>query len=209
MAVASTHSAGGWGLLGYVTAALVSAGLLAWLGLSWLVAQTEGVSPDDLGKVDMVVALAGSPDRALYAKALVTQGVAPDSMTTLVDPYCLRLRGVRTVCRTSVRNTIDEAVILRRIFARERVSGVIVVTSRYHLARASAVFATVFAGAGTTIRVVAPPGDRLSAERVGREALSYLPSLIAAALARSMPAAYEWLVRHQQVCPDPADSSTT
>ncbi len=198
---------GGWSQLGYLTGAVVSAGLMAWIGSAWLVARAQGAHPIDLGKAEMVVTLAGSPDRAAYAEVLVEAGVAPETMSTLVDPYCLRRHSLRAICRTSVRNTIDEAVALRRIFAREGVTTVIVVTSRYHLARARAVFAIVFAGSGMMVQLVARPGEPLSSDRIRREALSYLPSLVAAVLARSVPVLYEWLVRHQSVCQDPAGPS--
>ena len=203
MSMKPIQSAYGWRLLGYGIGLAGAGGLLSWLWLMWLVAHAEGVPPTEVGKADVVVALAGSPDRTVYAQALVVQGFAPDSMSTLLDPFCLRAQGSRSACATNVRNTIDEAVVLRRIFARERFTKVIVVTSRYHLARARVVFDTIFAGGETAVHVVSPPGDRISGSRIRREALSYLPSLFGAVMARTVPAVYEWLVRNQPVCPDP------
>lgn len=204
MSVKLIQSAYGWRLLGYGVGLAGAGGLLSWLWLMWLVAHAEGVPPTEVGKADVVVALAGSPDRTVYAQTLVAQGLAPDSMSTLLDPFCLRAQGSRSACATAVRNTIDEAVALRRIFARERFTKVIVVTSRYHLARARGVFDIIFAGGDTTVHVVSPSGERISGPRMRREALSYLPSLFGAVMARMVPAFYEWLVRNQPVCPDPA-----
>jgi hypothetical protein len=66
------------------------------------------------------------------------------------------------------------------------------------------VFDIIFAGGDTTVHVVSPSGERISGPRMRREALSYLPSLFGAVMARMVPAFYEWLVRNQPVCPDPA-----
>lgn len=203
MSMKPIQSAYGWRLLGYGVG-LAGAGGVVMALLDLARGPCRRVPPAEVGKVDVVVALAGSPDRTVYAQTLVAQGLAPDRMSTLLDPFCLRAQGSRSACATAVRNTIDEAVALRRIFARERFTKVIVVTSRYHLARARVVFDTIFAGGDTAVHVVSPPGDRISGPRIRREAFSYLPSLFGAVMARTVPAFYEWLVRNQPVCPDPA-----
>ena len=68
-----------------------------------------------------------------------------------------------------MQNTIDEATVLCRLFKEERFTHAIVVTSRDHLARATAVFPIIFAGTGTEVHVVAsspagPPSDRITQE---------------------------------------------
>ena len=165
MSMKPIQSAYGWRLLGYGVGLAGAGGVLSWLCLIWLVAHAEGVPPAEVGKVDVVVALAGSPDRTVYAQTLVAQGLAPDRMSTLLDPFCLRAQGSRSACATAVRNTIDEAVALRRIFARERFTKVIVVTSRYHLARARVVFDTIFAGGDTAVHVAGAQSAGLSGSR--------------------------------------------
>lgn len=173
---------------------------LSWVGLMQVITHAEGSLPQHLLAADVIVPLAGSPDRMAYAKSLVKQGIAPGIMSTLVDPLCLREQGPGPGCATHVRNTIDEAVALRRIFDHEHFTRVVVVTSPYHLARASAVFDIVFAGSDTAILFVAPPEADTSSKQTRKEVVSYLPSLFAALLARSVPPLYEWTVRGQRVC---------
>ena len=173
---------------------------LSWVGLIQVITHAKGSLPQHLLAADVIVPLAGSQDRMVYAKSLLKQGIAPGLMSTLVDPICLREQGPGRGCATHVRNTIDEAVALRRIFDHEHFTRAIVVTSPYHLARASAVFHIVFAGSDTSVHFVSPPEADANSKQTRREAVSYLPSLFAALLARSVPALYEWTVRGQRVC---------
>jgi len=173
---------------------------LSWVGLVQVITRAEGSLPQHLLAADVIVPLAGSQDRIAYAKSLVEQGIASRIMSTLVDPLCLRAQSLGPSCATHVRNTIDEAVALRRIFDHEHFTRVVVVTSPYHLARASAVFDIVFAGSDTAILFVVPPHADTSNKQTRKEVVSYLPSLFAALLARSVPALYEWTVRGQRVC---------
>lgn len=202
MPVKPIQSVSGWRLLGYGVGLAGVGGLLSWICLIWFVAYVEGAPLKEVGKADVVVALAGSPDRTVYAQTLVAQGLAPDSMSTLFDPSCLRAQGSRSTCATGVRNTIDEAMALRRIFARERFTKVIVVTSRYHLARAKVVFNIIFAGGDTAVHIVSPPGELPNDPRIRREALSYFPSLLGAVMGHMAPAFYEGLMRNRPVRPD-------
>ena len=169
--------------------------VLLWCGLMQVILHPDRPFPQHFLPADVVVPLAGSPDRMAYATALVEQGIAPGIISTLVDPFCFGTQGPGPGCATHVRNTIDEAVALRRIFDREGFTRVIVVTSSYHLARAGAVFAIVFAGSDTAIRFLAPPETESRISLVNREVASYLPSLVAAFIARSIPELYEWTVQ--------------
>jgi hypothetical protein len=83
--------------------------------------------------------------------------LAPRILSTLVDTLCLRESGVREFCATDVRNTVDEALTMRRILARERVDRVMVVTSRSHVVRTAAIFTVVYFGTGVDVNVVATP----------------------------------------------------
>lgn len=182
-----------WGGLVFLVA------VLSWFGLAYIVTHGEG-SLSENDHADVIVPLAGSPDRSAYAKTLRRRQTAPNIVSTLVDPRCLRTLGPDPACATRVRNTIDEAIVLRRILDEERFTRVIVVTSRYHLARAAAVFAIIFAGSGTDVHFVASPEAQLTQEQVSREATKYLPSLAMAVLARFIPALYEWSLRNRPVC---------
>lgn len=181
--------------------------LLSWLGLSRVITHAEGSLPSQVAAADLIVALAGNPDRRTYALSLVKEGVATEFMSTLYDPSCLREGRSGPACVLRIRNTIDEALLLRRIVDRERYTTVIVVTSRYHLARARAIFRVIFAGSATVIHFVATPGNSPTNVQIRREARSYLPSLAGALLARSVPALYEWALRNQPVCQDLIKSS--
>ncbi|MBD0316765.1 MAG: hypothetical protein ICV75_08745 [Nitrospiraceae bacterium] len=143
----------------------------------------------------MAVPLAQSQDRTLYAATLVRQGLARHLGSTLVDTRCLWARGHQSACATGVRNTVDEALVLRRVAEEERFSRVIVVTSADHLARAASVFFVIFVGTGVHVHVVAPSEACPSFEGVTHELTSYVPSVVAAVLARFVPAAYEWSLR--------------
>lgn len=187
----------------YVAGLVFLVASLSWFGLEYTVTHAEGSLPEHAA-ADVIAALAGSPDRMTYAQSLVKQGIAPDIMSTLVDPICLRERerGPRPACATRVRNTIDEAVVLRRIFDHEGFARAIVVTSDSHLARATAIFDIIFAGSGIDVHFVASPEAHLTREHVNKEVTSYLPSLAAAVLARFVPALYEWSSRNRPVCQD-------
>jgi hypothetical protein len=175
--------------------------VLSWFGLAYIVTHAEGSLPEGV-VADVIVPLAGAPDRSAYARTLLRRQTAPNIASTLVDTRCLRTHGPNPVCATRVRNTIDEAIVLRRIFKEERFTSAIVVTSRYHLARAAAVFRIIFAGSETVVHFVATPEAHLIRTQVSREVKTYLPSLAGAVLARFVPSLYEWTVRNRPVCPD-------
>ncbi len=185
----------------YGAGALAVTAALVWVGLSYIVTHAEGSLPDEV-RADVIVPLAGTPDRNAYANVLLERGVADNLGSTLIDMRCLQpgMRNVR--CATGVRNTIDEAILLRRIFEEERIAQAIVVTSPHHLARATAVFSVIFAGTGIDVRFASPPETSMLADSVSREVKSYLPSLGAALLARLVPSAYEWVRLISPVCPD-------
>ena len=165
--------------------------VLSWLGLVYVVTHDAGSLSEHI-LAEVIVPLAGDPDRSAYAKTLLQRRAAPNIVSTLVDPRCFRALGPDPACATRVRNTIDEAIVLRRILEEEHFTRVIVVTSRYHLARATAVFTIIFAGSGTDVRFVAIPESHLTLKQVNKEVRSYLPSLAVAVLARYVPVLSEW-----------------
>ncbi len=185
----------------YVAGAAAAVAGVAWIGLTYVVTHAEGALPDEV-KADVIVPLAGLRERSVYANALLERGLAANLGSTLVDVRCLQGEARNVRCATGVRNTIDEALLLRRIFEEDKVTHAIVVTSSYHLARATAVFSVIFAGTGINVRLAAPPATRLPAGSVSREVKSYLPTLGAAVLARLIPPAYEWVRLISPVCPD-------
>ena len=75
------------------------------------------------------------------------------------------------------------------------------------LARAAAIFAIVFAGSNTAIHFLAPPETTTRMSLVNREVASYLPSLVAAVMARSVPALYEWTVQRRAIRQDSRSAS--
>lgn len=168
----------------------------SWSGLKYVVSSATGSRPEQM-IADIIVPLAGNPDRAAYAHALLGEGIAPSVGSTLTDTECLRLRGMDldSSCATGVRNTVDEAIVLRRLFKEAQVARAIVVTSPCHLARAAAVFSVIFAGTGIEVHFVATPAACVASQQITKEVRSYLPSLGAALVARVFPPAYEWSMR--------------
>ncbi|MER3422318.1 MAG: hypothetical protein C4293_02885 [Nitrospiraceae bacterium] len=151
----------------------------------------------DSRRSDVIVVLAGDSERTLYAASLAEQGAAARTLSTLLDPGCLQAGRSTEECGTGVRNTVDEALVMRRILSQEQVRRVAVVTSRYHVARAASVFGILFAGSGIQLDVVAPPLTKpLSEELRVQELVKFVPSIMAATLARFTPALYQWLMHY-------------
>jgi hypothetical protein len=190
----------------YVAGFVFLVASLSWFGLEYIVTHAEGSRQGHVA-ANVIAALAGNPARMTYAHFLVKQGIAPDIMSTLVDPICLREGGPRPACATRVRNTIDEAVVLRRIFDHEGFTRAIVVTSDYHLARATAIFDIIFVGSGIELHFVASPEAQLTQKQVSREVSKYLPSLAGAVLVRFVPALYSWSLWNRPVCQDSVNLS--
>lgn len=173
-------------------------------GLNWLIFHPEIATmhlSDPLFETpqpaDVIVVLAGHSERVQYAASLAERGLAPRILSTLVDAACLRERGVRELCVTGVRNTVDEALTMRRVLARERVDRVMIVTSRYHAVRTAAIFTLVFLGTGMDVNVVVPPLGGSEEVPSVREILSFFPSLGFAVVGLWAPDLYEWVVQHR------------
>lgn len=197
--VVSQPARGKWVLL--ATFLLPFAGLY---GLNWLICHPEFVTvfrPDPLFErpqpADAIVTLAEEVERTRYAALLAERGLAPRILSTLVDTACLRERGVRELCATGVRNTVDEALIMRRVLARERVDRVMIVTSRDHVVRTAAIFTLVFFGTGIDVNVVATPLGAYPGVPSVRELLSFFPSLGGAVLGRFAPELYGWIMQYR------------
>jgi len=167
-------------------------GLLAVLWTALLLQDRPGAEPRPS---DVIVVLADAPERALYARTLLGRGVAPRLLSTLVDPQCVHTGRAPEACPSGVRNTVDEALLARRALLPEGLRRVTVVTSGHHSLRASLVFKIVFAGSGTEVRVVAPPGSLASDPEIAHELWSLVPSAGGAVIGRLSPSLYEWLVR--------------
>jgi len=173
-------------------------------GLNWLIFHPAFVTvfyPDPPFETpqpaDVIVVLAGNPDRARYATLLAERRLAPRILSTLVDTECLRESGVREFCVTGVRNTVDEALTMRRVLARERVDRVLIVTSRSHVVRTAAIFTVVYFGTGMNVSVVATPLGASPEVPSVREILSFFPSLGGAVVGRFDPELYGWIMQYR------------
>ena len=173
-------------------------------GLNWLVFHPGIVTAFYLNPLfetpqpaDVIIALAGHRERAEYATLLAERRLAPRILTTVVDPDCLRKSGVPEFCATGVRNTVDEALAMRRVLARERVNRVMVVTSRSHVVRTAAIFTLVFFGTGLDVNIVATPLAASQGVPSVREILSFFPSLGGAVLGRCDPELYGWIMQYR------------
>ena len=177
-------------------------------GLNWLIFHPGIVTAfypdppfDTPQPADVIVVLAGKPERARYAALLAEKRLAPRVLTTLVDPDCFSKSGVRELCATGVRDTVDEALTMRLILARERVDRVMVVTSRSHVVRTAAVFTLVFFGTGMGVQVVATPLDSSPKVPSAPEILKFFPSLGSAILGRLNPELYGWIMQYRRPAP--------
>lgn len=177
-------------------------------GLNWLIFHPGIVTVFDLDPpfdtpqpADVIVVLAGKPERARYAALLAEKRLAPRLLSTLVDPDCLSKSGVRELCATGVRNTVDEALTMRLVLARDPVDRVMVVTSRSHVVRTAAVFTLVFVGTGMDVKVVATPLGAPPGAPSVREVLSFFPSLGGAVLGRVNPELYGWFMQYRRSLP--------
>lgn len=147
---------------------------------------------------DLIVVLAGDPARAAYAHTLVQRGVHAEIMTTLTDPLCVKSGRELSACWTGVRNTVDEALLMRRVSVAERITHVGIVTSRYHAARAASIFGIIFAGSGIDVSVMAPPRSPSVLDDLdGHELAKWIPSVAAAMVARFTPPLYEQLMKYR------------
>lgn len=189
---------GGWVMLTIVVLPFVC--LLGLYGLNWLVFQPQLVTVflqhplfEQPRSADVIVVLAQDIKRIQHAASLVEQGFAPRTLSTLIDPGCFRESKVRALCATGVRNTVDEALTMRRVLAREGLDRVMIVTSRDHVVRAAAIFTLVFFGSGLEVNIVATPLDVSQKVPSAREIRSFFPSLGCAMLGRFSPELYEWL----------------
>ena len=153
----------------------------------WLWGDTKAFQPD------VIVVLAGHPERQVYAQALVEDGLAPHIFSTLVDPACVRTGQSTKACASGVRSTVDEALWMRHVLTRENVPRALIVTSSHHALRAAAVFTTVFCRSGIQIQIVTPPASSSSHKLYLRESKKFLPSVGAALIGRFFPPLYRWI----------------
>ena len=152
-------------------------------------------SPAPTRQVDTMVVLAGAQERWVYAQSLLAQGHALRLLSTLYDPSCLRVGKILESCPTGVRNTVDEAIAMRRVLVREHIDRTTIVTSEYHALRTAAIFAVVFMGSGIDYEVVGAPIPNLSQSQfLLRELAKLGPSVAGAIIARLWPSLYESLL---------------
>ena len=146
---------------------------------------------------DVIVALANKnrPERAAYARSLVERDVAPRMLSTLVDPECIRAGRLPQACASGVRNTVDEALLMRRVVTAEGVRRATIVTSGYHVPRATVIFRIIFLGSGIQVSVVAPPGSPRTGMLI-RELWKFFPSVGVAIIGRLSPSLYRWINQH-------------
>ncbi len=156
----------------------------------------------ELPPSDVIVALAtkNRPERAAYARSLVERDVAPRMLSTLVDPECVRAGRLPQACASGVRNTVDEALLMRRVLTADGVRQATIVTSGYHVPRARVIFWIVFLGSRIEVSVIAPPGSPPTGKKVTREMWKFFPSVGAAVVGRFSPLLYGWI--NQQIYED-------
>jgi uncharacterized SAM-binding protein YcdF (DUF218 family) len=146
---------------------------------------------------NVIVVLANDAKRTSYAASLIERGLAPNVLATLVDPACVRAGRPPDTCATGVRNTVDEALVMRRVLEGEQMERVMIVTSRSHVVRAAAVFSVVFLGSGIDLNFVPTPPVSFREAPAIRELLSFFPSLGGAVLGRFSPELYEWILQYR------------
>lgn len=155
----------------------------------------RNTTPMPVRQVDAMVVLAGAQERWAYAQILLAQGHALRLLSTLYDPICLRVGKILESCPTGVRNTVDEAITMRRVLVQENIKRTTIVTSEYHVIRTAAIFAVVFAGSGIDLNVVgAPIPNRSQSQFLLRELAKLGPSIVGAIVARLSPPLYESLL---------------
>jgi uncharacterized SAM-binding protein YcdF (DUF218 family) len=121
--------------------------------LGWLLVWPATTPPD---RADVVLVLAGGEgERELTGARLARQGVAPvlvvsdgGGPATEQAPGCnLRFDGIRVICLTPRSPTTrGEARAFAELAARERWRSVALVTSRYHIRRASLLIGRCYPG---------------------------------------------------------------
>lgn len=156
--------------------------LAAWIFLAPLLAENLIVE-SGLERADAILVLGGSSvyvERAQKAAGLYKKGVAPKILLTddggrggwsqpeQKNPKFVELarkilveQGVPSenieILEPEVAGTIDEALILRKTWEKQKFESVALVTSAYHTRRALRTFEKVFAETGVKIGVEAPP----------------------------------------------------
>jgi hypothetical protein len=147
---------------------------------------------------DVIVPLAGAADRAAYAAVLVKQGIAERLISTLAHPGCRRAGGEPETCRTGVRNTVDEALLMRVVLKEEQVQRATIVTSPDHVLRAGAIFRIVFAGSDIQLTFASSPSQGSASPAIRLHELAKLfPSIAAALVGRLAPGLYRTLMEYR------------
>lgn len=165
-------------------------------GYSRGLVDVSGLGEPAADRLEAVIVLAGAEDRWDFAERMVQQEHAPRILSTLVLPHCVSVGSDESACRTGVRNTVDEALVMRRVLESEHIRRAAVVTSDFHLLRAGAVFSLVFAGSGIRIDMVpASQESRARVAQLAREMGMLGPSMGGAVLGRFLPSLYESLMR--------------
>jgi hypothetical protein len=155
--------------------------------LCWIWFRTDSFQPD------VIVVLAGHPERQVYAQSLVEGGLASRILSTLLDPACVRTGQPVQACASGVQSTVDEALWVRHVLVAEKIRRALIVTSSPHAPRAAAVFATVFCWSGIQIQFATPPASSSSHKLFTRELKKFFPSVGAAVIGRLYPPLYRWI----------------
>lgn len=171
----------------------------------WAVAMFSSLhrSPSDsrlyeIAQADAIVVLAGDDNRLKFSQLLIERGYAPRLISTLFDPGCIQQGHPLEACRTGVRNTVDEAVAMRRILEQEHLHRVTIVTSDYHALRSGAVFAVVFAGSNIDVHVMPTAGSTTPhLSQLWHELVRIGPSVLGALFARYAPGTYDFLMQQR------------
>lgn len=152
----------------------------------------------EMWRPEIIVVLSGDPERKTYAESLTQKGVHAPIVSTLTDFHCVQAGRPSSACDTGVRNTVDEALVMRKLLTEEHVEHVAIVTSRYQAARAASIFGIIFAGSHIDVSVVAPPRSHdIWQELRAKELVKWFPSIVAAMLARFTPDTYDWVMQYR------------
>lgn len=178
-----------------IICALMAAVSWGGWGYSKGLVEASGLGEAVADRLEAVIVLAGAEHRWAFAERMVQQGHAPRILSTLVLPHCVSVGADESACRTGVRNTVDEALVMRRVLKGEHIRRAAVVTSDFHLLRAGAVFSLVFAGSGIHLDMVpASQESRSRFAQLAREMGMLGPSMGGALLGRFLPSLYEPLM---------------
>ena len=123
---------------------------------------------DRLEKADVVVALAGSSERALHAADIYLQGLAPKIIMTGCGSTAVHMAALAAakgvdprdiIIEQEAESTYENALYSREIILAEHFRSAIITTSPYHTRRTKLIFDRVFRNTDIKLLYSAAPGS--------------------------------------------------